>query len=183
LQNLRGGSITPTQPSPIEGEGSSRVPEVTTMAWLVRLVCAALLLAALNPPSSAAEAPFGTWMFAERVAVQIFDCSGSLCGRVVWLLRPDSPAGRPDIDYRNPDPALRRRHLCGLTIIWGMQPDGQDHWKNGRLYDPKDGLTYDVTARLTTPDRITARVYLGTPFLGRTEILSRDPVLTVDGRC
>ena len=78
-------------------------------------------------------------MFANRVALQIFDCSGLLCGRIVWLLRPDNPAGQPDLDDLNPDPALRQRHLCGLTIVWGMAPNGQDHWSNGWLYDPKDG--------------------------------------------
>lgn len=122
-------------------------------------------------------------MFANRVALQIFDCSGLLCGKIVWLLRPDNPAGRPDLDYRNPDPALRQRHLCGLTIIWGMQPNGHDHWSNGWLYDPKDGITYNVTAELTSPSIITARVYRGIPLLGRTEILVRDPPLRSDGRC
>lgn len=64
-----------------------------------------------------------------------------------------------------------------------MQPNGQDHWTNGWLYDPKDGVTYNVAAELTSPGAITARVYRGIPLLGRTEVLTRDPVLTVDGRC
>ncbi len=41
-------------------------------------------------------------MFANRVALQIFDCSGLLCGKIVWLLRPDNPAGKPDVDHLNP---------------------------------------------------------------------------------
>jgi uncharacterized protein (DUF2147 family) len=98
-------------------------------------------------------------------------------------LRPDNPAGRPDLDHLNPDPALRQRHLCGLTIVWGMQPNGQDHWSNGWLYDPKDGITYNITAELTSPSIITARVYRDTPLLGRTEILMRDRPLRFDGRC
>ena len=122
-------------------------------------------------------------MFANRVGLQIFDCSGFLCGKIVWLLRPDNPAGQPDLDYLNPDPALRQRHLCGLTIIWGMQPNGENRWSKGWLYDPKDGVTYNLTAELTSPTIITARVYRGTPLLGRTEILVRDPSLRFDGRC
>jgi uncharacterized protein (DUF2147 family) len=153
------------------------------MATLVRVVCAVMMLMTVHLLPAAAALPFGTWMFANRVGLQIFDCSGLLCGRIVWLLRPDNPAGQPDIDYLNPDPALRQRHLCGLTIIWGMQPNGQDHWNNGWLYDPKDGNTYNVKAELTSPVSITARVYRGIPLLGRTEILTRDPVLTVGGRC
>jgi uncharacterized protein (DUF2147 family) len=142
-----------------------------------------MLLMTVHPLSASSAVPGGTWMFANRVALQLFDCSGLLCGRIVWLLRPDNPAGQPDLDSRNLDPALRQRHLCGLTIIWGMQPNGQNHWSNGWLYDPKDGITYNVTAELTSPSIITARVYRGMPLLGRTEILIRDPPLRLDGRC
>ena len=146
-------------------------------------VCALLLLTVAHSYPASAAVPDGTWLFANRVAVQIFECSGLLCGRIVWLPRPVSPAGRPDLDLLNPDPALRQRRLCGLTIIWGLQPDGQGQWSNGWLYDPKDGATYNVTAQLITPDTMSARVYRGMPLLGRTEILTRDPPLGFDGRC
>ena len=146
-------------------------------------VCALLLLTVAHSYPASAAVPDGTWLFANRVAVQIFECSGLLCGRIVWLLRPDSPAGQPDLDLLNPDPTLRQRRLCGLTIIWGLQPDGPGQWSNGWLYDPKDGATYNVTAQLITPDTMSARVYRGMPLLGRTEILTRDPPLGFDGRC
>ena len=109
-----------------------------------------LLMTAVALPSSS-TVPGGTWMSANRVALQIFDCRGLLCGKIVWLLRPDNAAGQPDLDNFNPDPALRQRHLCGLTIIWGMQSNGQGQWSNGWLCDPKDGITYNVTAELTSP--------------------------------
>lgn len=150
---------------------------------LCRGALAILLLMTVGALPASAVVPGGTWMFANRVALQIFDCGGMLCGKIVWLLRPDNPAGQPDIDYLNPDPVLRQRHLCGLTIIWGMQSDGQEQWSNGWLYDPKDGITYNITAERTSPRIITARVYRGIPLLGRTEILVRDPPLRVDGRC
>jgi uncharacterized protein (DUF2147 family) len=148
-----------------------------------RSACAILLLMTVAALPASSAMPGGTWMFANSVALQFFDCSGLLCGKIVWLLRPDNPAGQPDLDYSNPDPALRQRHLCGLTIIWGMQSNRQDQWSNGSLYDPKEGITYNVTAELTSPSTITARVYRGTPLLGRTEILTRDPPLRPDGRC
>jgi uncharacterized protein (DUF2147 family) len=69
------------------------------------------------------------------------------------------------------------------TIIWGLQPDSPGHWSNGWLYDPQDGNTYNLTAELTAPDRISARVYRGVPLFGRTEILTRDPKFTFDGHC
>jgi uncharacterized protein (DUF2147 family) len=97
--------------------------------------------------------------------------------------RSPTPTGQPDLDDRNPDPTLRKRQLCRLTIIWDLQPDGPDHWSSGWLYDPEDGTTYDVTAELTAPDTRSARVYCGVPMFGRTKILIRDPQLIFAGRC
>jgi len=92
-------------------------------------------------------------------------------------------AGRPDVDHLNPDPKLRQRPLCGLTILWGLRPNGAGHWSNGWLYDPHDGHTYNVTAGVSSPNRISARVYRGVPFFGRTEMLIRDPQLSSHGHC
>jgi uncharacterized protein (DUF2147 family) len=138
---------------------------------------------ALDLRPALSQVPEGIWLLASKVGVQVFDCNGLLCGRIVWLVNPRSATGQPDLDHRNPDPALRQRPLCGLTIIWGMQPNGPGRWSNGWLYDPEDGTTYDVTAELTTPTTMSARVYRGVPLFGRTEILIRDPQLGVDGRC
>jgi uncharacterized protein (DUF2147 family) len=148
-----------------------------------RATCTVLLLLVIFTGPASSEVPEGTWLLANRVAVQVFECSGLLCGKIVWLVRPRTPAGQPDVDRLNPDPALRQRPLCGLTIIWGLQPDSPGHWSNGWLYDPQDGNTYDLTAELPAPDRISARVYRGVPLFGRTEILIRDPELSSDGRC
>jgi uncharacterized protein (DUF2147 family) len=148
-----------------------------------RPTCAVLLLLVIYSRPASSEVPAGIWLLANKVAVQFFECSGLLCGKIVWLVRPRTPAGQPDIDHLNPDPTLRQRPLCGLTIIWGLRPDSPGHWTNGWLYDPQDGNTYDVTAELTAPDRISARVYRGVPSFGRTEILIRDPELSFDKRC
>jgi uncharacterized protein (DUF2147 family) len=153
------------------------------MQLAFRSACAILLLITIHPRPALSAVPGGTWLFADRVGLQIFECRGLLCGKIVWLLRPDNPSGQPDLDYLNPDPALRQRHLCGLTIIWGLQPEGPGHWSNGWLYDPKDGTTYNVTAELITPNTISARVYRGDPLFGRTEILVRDPPVSFNGRC
>lgn len=64
-----------------------------------------------------AAVPGGVWLIDGKVAVQIFDCSGLLCGRIVWLQTPRDPQGQLNRDRNNPDPALRQRRLCGLTIL------------------------------------------------------------------
>jgi uncharacterized protein (DUF2147 family) len=153
------------------------------MQLSLRAACMVLLLIAFYSRPVSSAVPEGTWMLANRVAVQVFECSGQLCGKIVWLTRPRTPDGQLDKDHLNPDPALRQRPLCGLTIIWGLQPNGSGEWTSGWLYDPQDGVTYDITAELTAPNTMSARVYRGVPLFGRTEILIRDPELSFDGRC
>jgi uncharacterized protein (DUF2147 family) len=145
-------------------------------------ICAVLLLLVIYSRPASSEVPGGTWLLANRVAIKVFDCSRLLCGKIVWLAKPRTMAGRPDVD-QNPNPKLRLRPLCDLTILWGLRPNGPGHWSNGWLYDAHDGHTYNVTAELTSPTRISARVYRGVPFLGRTEILTRDPKLGFHGLC
>src|ERR1700745_2070264 len=87
---------------------------------MFRATCTVLLMLVSYTRPASSEVPEGTWLLANRVAVQVFECSGLLCGKIVWLVRPRTPAGQPDVDRLNPDPALRQRPLCGLTILWGL---------------------------------------------------------------
>jgi len=149
----------------------------------LRVICAVLLLLVVYSRPASCEVPELTWLLANRVAIQVFDCSGLPCGKIVWLARPRTQLGGPMLTISTPDPKLRQRPLCGLTILWGLRPKGAGHWSNGWLYDPHDGHTYNVTAGVSSPNRISARVYRGVPFFGRTEMLIRDPQLSSHGHC
>src|SRR5580704_8247846 len=89
---------------------------LSTVRVSFRATCAVLLLIVIHTRPALSGVPEGTWLLANRVAVQVFECSGELCGRIVWLLRPRTPAGQPDLDHVNPDPSLRQRHLCARTL-------------------------------------------------------------------
>lgn len=123
------------------------------------------------------------WLMDSQVAVQMFDCGNLLCGRVVWLLIPQDAQGVLTSDQRNPDPALRQRPICGLTVLWALNPKGTDRWESGWFYNPYDGKTYRVSARLTSADLIVARIYRGVPIFGKTKTLQRVPHGTVKGWC
>jgi uncharacterized protein (DUF2147 family) len=116
-------------------------------------------------------------------AVQIFDCSGVLCGRIIWLQKARDAGGRPARDDKNPELGFRQRPLCGLTVLRGLQPAGADHWNRGSLYNPDDGVTYRVSAELRSADVLVARIYLGAPLFGETKTLLRVPRLSVEGWC
>jgi uncharacterized protein (DUF2147 family) len=147
------------------------------------LLIMTLLYLAIPRAAASAGVPEGVWLIDSKVAVQIFDCSGQLCGRVVWLRKPRDRAGGLVRDLKNPDPALRQRLVCGLTVFWAMQPSGKNEWKNGWFYNPDDGKTYSIIANLQSPDTIVARIYVGVPLFGATKTLLRVPRLASEGWC
>jgi hypothetical protein len=94
---------------------------------LGRAACAALLVIALSSfavPGAAVSAivPEGAWFIdGTGAAIQIFDCSGQLCGRIIWLRTARDTAGRLIRDNKNPEtgistaPAVRPDHSSGAT--------------------------------------------------------------------
>lgn len=142
------------------------------------------LLAGHVPRAQAAAAvPPGVWLMGTKVAIQIFDCAGMMCGRVVWLKAPLNPEGLLKRDKLNPDPALRGRQVCGPTIIWNVRPEGDNRWEAGWFYNPDDGATYRVKMELMSPDVISARIYSGVPLFGETRTLVRVPMGIGAGWC
>jgi hypothetical protein len=73
--------------------------------WLRRAARAGLLVIALTSfavPGTAVSAmvPDGAWLIDGAAVVQIFDCSGLLCGRIIWLRTARDMAGRLTSDKR-----------------------------------------------------------------------------------
>ena len=133
--------------------------------------CVAALAATVALSASAGRAasatPDGTWLIDHKAAVELFDCSGHLCGRVVWL--------------RNP--ALRTAALCNRTIVWGLQPQGATQWTGGWFYDPENGRTYHARADLELAELMSARIYQGLPWFGITASLLRIAPRSLRGWC
>mgnify|MGYP001768024005 CR=1 FL=1 len=116
-------------------------------------ITAAILfgLAALPGPALASEA-VGVWKMANgKVTVRVSPCGGNLCGTVVALKKPRDDKGRPRLDKENPDPALRKRPVIGLTILSNMKLRGNGYWV-GTIYNPDDGNTYSSQMELQGPD-------------------------------
>ena len=142
------------------------------------------LLALLAPGSMASAAvPQGVWMIDGKAALQIYDCNGLLCGRLRWLDQPRNARGERKRDKNNPDPTLRQRELCGLILIWDLQPTGPGRWEGGHFYNPESGKTYSVVTERTSSAQIVARVYDGFTLVGETKTLRRTNPGTSDGWC
>lgn len=141
------------------------------VAAALALVIAALALdAAAQAPTP--PAPLGRWLSAARRGViEIYPCADRLCGRLVWLIEP-MRRGAPALDDKNPDPALRQRPLCGLTILGDFRQLEPQRWGDGWIYDPDSGSTYHATMRLDG-ETLKLRGYIGIPLLGETQSWTR----------
>lgn len=162
--------------------GRTEMTERRPIARLMAVAAAAVLLVPAVARSEAAL-PQGVWLIDERAAVQIYDCAGLMCGRIVWLKVPRNAEGQLDRDKNNPAPGLMSRELCGLTILWGLRPAGVNRWRDGWFYNPDDGATYRLSAHLKSDDLMVARIYLGVPLLGETKTLVRVEHEIGDGWC
>lgn len=119
-----------------------------TAAITVLILAGALGLAL---PAWAEEQPTGVWRLVNgKVTVKVAPCGANLCGTVVALKKPRDGKGRPRLDKENPNPALRKRPVIGLTILSNMQPAGGNVW-TGTIYNPDDGNTYASRLKLQTP--------------------------------
>ncbi|WP_048709771.1 DUF2147 domain-containing protein [Microvirga massiliensis] len=110
----------------------------------------------------------GVWLTdGNEAAIEIKSCGEQRCGRVAWMRDPVGDDGQVPTDRRNPDPSLRSRPICGLTIISGLKPQDDGSWGQGRVYNPDSGKTYDLEIRRTSPEILRITGYVGLKFLGQ----------------
>ncbi len=94
----------------------------------VGLASAAVAAAvALSGGAIAQDGALGVWIdHTGRGAVEITDCGGNLCGKVVWVADQANAKG------------------CGLQILGDVKPMGDGTFDEGWIYDPDKDAKYDV---------------------------------------
>jgi uncharacterized protein (DUF2147 family) len=133
--------------------------------WIAAPLLAALAWPALSIGSAAAPPVYGTWVI-DGLGVALFDCQNLVCGRIVSINDPN-----------------KRPSQCGRVIIWGLGVSGPAEWTNGSILDPNDGATYQLSAKLQPDGVLRARIYAGTPLIGKTKILRRIELASLIGPC
>lgn len=109
----------------------------------MRLVPLIILSLAVPAPAFAAASVNGRWYTDKKDSiVDIGQCGPVVCGKISKIIAP-TPDGKPPVDSNNPDPALRKRPILGLTLLSGFKDDGDD-WA-GTIYDPRAGKSYKST--------------------------------------
>lgn len=116
----------------------------------------------------------GVWLSESgKAKMQVYrTADGAFSGKIVWLKEP-LREGKPKVDARNPDERLRNRPIIGLQILKNLQPAGGGDYKDGTVYDPKAGKSYDCKATIRESGELALRGYLGLSLLGRTMIWTR----------
>jgi uncharacterized protein (DUF2147 family) len=129
-------------------------------AFLIAIIAA--LLAAPSARAQSASEPTGVWLTqAGDARVKISKCSGGICGVIVWLRDPINPAtGKPQVDDKNPNPALARRPMIGLPLFSGMRPSGPNRW-SGQIYNADDGNSYASSVSVTGADTLRVEGCVG----------------------
>ncbi len=112
----------------------------------------AMLLAGTPAKAEVHGGPDGIWLTqAGDAKIRVSRCGAGICGVIVWLKEPIDPlTGKPQIDDKNPNPALAKRPVIGLSLFSGMRPTGPNQWA-GRIYNADDGKTYASKIAVTGP--------------------------------
>jgi uncharacterized protein (DUF2147 family) len=109
------------------------------------------------PPVSTAEkpppasGPTGVWIdHTGRGAVEIFECAGGLCGRIVWL----KDAGN--------------KSVCGTQVIGNAKRTSSGTWDGGWIYDPEKNARYSVELKPIGSDKLRVVGYMGSKLFSET---------------
>jgi uncharacterized protein (DUF2147 family) len=134
----------------------------------IAVAAIALLLGTVAVHAQGAE-PVGTWLTEKGDArVKVTKCGSGICGVIVGLKDPIDPAtGHPQVDDKNPNPALRTRPVIGLSLFIGMRPSGPGRW-SGQIYNADDGGTYVSHVSFAGGDALRVEGCLGVFCGGET---------------
>ena len=146
-----------------------RFTSACTAAAVALFAIGMTLSAGHSTAAQEGASPAGVWLTEKGDArVQISHCGGAICGKVVWLREPiDAATGKPQVDDKNPNPALARRPMIGLPLFTAMQPSAPNKW-SGQIYNADDGSVYASHISLQGPDSLRVEGCLGALCGGET---------------
>lgn len=100
-------------------------------------------------------------------------------GRIRFVRGPDGTysgilagGNDPGTDVNNKDPALRKRPLLGSVLMWNLHPEDGEY-VDGYVYNPRNGETYRMKAKVTGKTTLRIRGYLGISLLGQSQTWTR----------
>jgi uncharacterized protein (DUF2147 family) len=118
----------------------------------------------------------GIWVTGSGSArVKIEKIGSKYYGKTVWLKEPtDDKTGKPKLDKKNPDDALKNTPRLGLRIMKDFVFDGNGVFSSGNIYDPEKGKNYCGKITIKDQNTLSMRGYIcGVKALGKTDTWKR----------
>ncbi len=113
----------------------------------------------------------GVWWNEEKTTkIEVEKKDGKYIGTIVYMIPEKYENGEPPKDDENPDESLRNRSIVGLQILNGFEYDGnKKEWKDGSIYDPKSGKTYDCYGWLESNNLLKLKGFVaGIRWMGKS---------------
>ncbi len=116
----------------------------------------------------------GIWLTCgkEPAKIQVYKVSERFYGKIIWRKNP-TENGKQRLDNNDPDKEKQSNPIIGLVMLNGFKFDGDDEWKDGNIYDPESGKTYNCYMYLKAKNTLKVRGYVGISLFGRTETWAR----------
>ncbi|MCG6188203.1 DUF2147 domain-containing protein [Maribellus maritimus] len=121
--------------------------------------------------SQDADKILGVWWNDEKTTkIEVEKKDGKYIGTIVYMIPEKYENGQPPKDKENPEPELRDRSIVGLQILSGFEYNAKkEEWKEGTIYDPKSGNTYDCYGWMENEDLLKLKGFVGgMRWLGRS---------------
>jgi uncharacterized protein (DUF2147 family) len=120
-----------------------------------------------------ADAILGSWSNPSgNDHILIYKKGNKYFGKLDWIKVPNDEGGKPKVDKKNPNDALKSRPMLGLELLKDFVFDGDDMYVDGNIYDPQNGKTYSCKMTLDGT-KLKIRGYIGISLIGRTEVWTR----------
>ncbi|WP_340111539.1 DUF2147 domain-containing protein [Maribellus mangrovi] len=126
---------------------------------------------ALTSFAQEADKIVGVWWNEEKTSkIEVEKKDGKYIGTVVYMIPEKYENGEPPKDDENPDPELRDRSIVGLQILNGFVYNAdKKEWKDGSIYDPKSGKTYDCYGWLESNELLKLKGFVaGIRWMGKS---------------
>lgn len=103
-----------------------------------------------------------------KLRFEIFEKDKKYFGKLLWasnIYEADGVTVKKD--DKNPDKNLQSRSRKGIINITNLKYY-EGEYIGGKLYNPSNGSTYSLSAKLKSEDELNFRGYVGVSALGKT---------------
>jgi uncharacterized protein (DUF2147 family) len=130
-----------------------------------------LVSAASFAQSLPADEIIGVWENVNsdvKLKFEFYKSDNTYFGKLLYASTMYEADGKtPKKDFKNPDKNLRSRSRYGITNITNLVYDDGEY-TGGKLYNPDEGNSFSVKAKLKNASELEFRAYMGISLLGRT---------------